>query len=193
MSNTPAFIVHGALIDDDRVPPDEAAIVASVVTRLAKHGSQEVADALSSGTFVATIEFIRAGFTMTMASKTFAEALPVSPLDLQVTVEADWLRAPGTHYTNAGTEKCPVCGAHCQTQVRPDGCVMCEDDDDEHPYHECDCEASCGPSEPEKCPLHHRELPHYLQRDGMPKPCSWQVIYEEEEWEDGRMANQGTA
>lgn len=193
MKNTPSIIVYAGYLDDLQMSAEDLGVVASVITRLSVHGSEDVAEALSDGSISQTLNFIDAGFSMVMVSKTFSDAGVIQPLQAQYSMVDEYLSIPSVEVaTNVDpsytvtTEKCHRCGAICQGDVTEDGCNMCCDEEGEV-YNECDCLVSGGWEDHATCLLHQHELPESFKYDGMPKPFSWAPTYEMyEEAKEGR-------
>lgn len=184
MKNTPSFIVYAGYLDDMSMTDEDVSVVASVITRLSKHGSKDVAEALSDGSIEQTAEFLNAGFEMIMANKTYSEAGVTNPLQSQYSTDDEYLSIPSVEVAynhdpsyNVVTEKCHRCGAICQGEVTEDGCNMCEDDEGEV-YNECDCHISGGFEDHALCLLHQHELPERFHAEGYPKPFSWAGTYD---------------
>jgi hypothetical protein len=184
MKNTPSFIVYAGYLDDMEMTDEDVSVVASVVTRLSKHGSEDVAEALSDGSIEQTAEFLHAGFEMVMASKTYAAAGVTNPLQSHYSLDDEYLSIPSVEvaYNNdpsyvVVTEKCHRCGAICQGEVTEDGCNVCCDEEGEV-YNECDCQVSGGFEDHTLCLLHQHELPDRMNVDGCPKPFSWRGTYD---------------
>jgi len=152
MHNTPAFIFYGKNLNIDGLPHIDRVEVVSVIMRLARHGSAEVAEALSIGAIDNVLHAIHAGGHVLMASKTWCEYMPIAPLD-EDTVHGEVLLTTLAAGHLGASSRCFNCGAMCSGPVWDDGCNMCDGEEDE--YNECDCDVSGGFEDPTLCILHN--------------------------------------
>jgi len=155
MKNTPAFIFYGKNLNIDGLPHIDRVEVVSVIMRLARHGSAEVAEALSIGAMDKVLNAIHAGSHVLMASKTWCEHMPIAPLD-EETVEGETLLLDLAAQHHGHSVRCYNCGALCVGPVWDDGCNMCDGEVDE--YYECDCDVSGGFEDSALCVLHNAAI-----------------------------------
>jgi len=173
MNNTPALIIYGRNLHMENMPHLDRVEVASAIMRLARHGSAEVAEALSDGSIVSVLDVMAAGGHMLIASKTWCQYLPIGPMEeAKPSGERliNLLAAPRV----SSSIRCPNCGCICQGYVYEDGCNMCDGEEDE--YYECDCDISGGFESPDNCYLHSPQL-HDASSNEL-SPTSWVGIYE---------------
>jgi hypothetical protein len=184
MKNTPAFIIYGPNLGLPEDSPEELrAEVYAVVSKLAKHGSDEVAECFEDESFANTLTPIFSDNRAIMGSKTYCTMMPVFPFDTFPNAYHQLLVAPGCEAVMVDEDsesmltqiKCWRCGALCQGPVDAErGCEMCEDDEEEDPYHECDCEVSGGSGRYTNCAI-HMALRYALRGDDMKV---WPLSYE---------------
>lgn len=173
MKNTPALIIYGRNLHMENMPHLDRVEVASAIMRLARHGSAEVAEALSDGSIVSVLDVMAAGGHMLIASKTWCQYLPIGPME-EAKPSGERLVSLLAASRLSSSIRCSNCGCICQGYVYEDGCNMCDGEEDE--YYECDCDISGGFESPDNCYLHSPQL--HNESSNELSPTSWVGLYD---------------